>query len=460
MFKTIKKIKKDVWVILLLIFISTYTIFNLKHWEKENRVIAWDVIDYYGYLPATFIYGDVTLENPNEKFEQFNHTFWYRKTEEGKKVFKTSMGMAMLYSPFFFASHIYTMATDGVASGFSPPYKFAICLSSLFYLLIGLIYLRKLLRKYFSVNTTALTLLLIGLATNLYYYVVIGVGMPHIYLFSLLSVILYCIYNWYEKPTFKLSVILGLLLGLMILVRPTMILILLFALFFNVNTIELLKERILFFKVHILYILTIVLFAFIIWIPQFLYWETTTGSYLFYSYTEEGFFFNDPQIFNMLFSYRNGWLLYTPVMIFSLLGLVLLFNKKDKMAFSLGITIISYMYVMSCWWTWWFGGSFGSRTMIDMFPLLAFCLAYFIEYVLKFSKTYKVSAITFLFLLLGFNLFQTRQAHEGILHHDSMTKIAYFKILFKLQKQITREEVKPFLKVPNYDAAKKGNRNQ
>lgn len=65
-----------------------------------------------------------------------------------------------------------------------------------------------------------------------------------------------------------------------------------------------------------------------------------------------------------------------------------------------------------------------------------------------------------LFLLAGFNLFQTRQAHEGILHHDSMTKEAYFKIAFKLQKQISRDEVAPYLNPPDYEAAKKGNRNQ
>ena len=54
MIRFISKIEKDIWIVLLLIIISTYTIFNLKHWNKDNRIIAWDVISYYGYLPATF----------------------------------------------------------------------------------------------------------------------------------------------------------------------------------------------------------------------------------------------------------------------------------------------------------------------------------------------------------------------------------------------------------------------
>ena len=79
MLNYLKKIGKEGWVIFLLMLISSYTIFNMKHWKIEDRVIAWDVIDYYGYLPATFIYGDVTLENPNENFKKYEHIFWFHK---------------------------------------------------------------------------------------------------------------------------------------------------------------------------------------------------------------------------------------------------------------------------------------------------------------------------------------------------------------------------------------------
>ncbi len=454
-----KNVEKDVWVMILLVFISAYTIFNMKHWNKPDRIIVWDVISYYGYLPATFIYDDVTLKNPNEKFEEYEHTFWYNKTEKGEKVFKTSMGMAILYSPFFFLSHMYTLITDGVASGYSPTYKFGIAMSSLFYLVLGLFFMRKILRKFYSGSVVSLTLLFVGLGTNFYYYTVIGVGMPHIYLLALFSIIIYLLIEWYQSPTIKLSAFLGLLAGLIILVRPTMLIIVVLALFFGVNSFEKLKERMLFFKANLLKILTILVAAFCIWVPQFLYWKISAGTYLFYSYTEEGFFFSDPQLLNALFSYRKGWLLYTPLMIFSLLGFFQMFRKKDQNALSVVLTVVVYFYVASCWWDWWFGGSFGYRTMIEMLPLLAFGLAYFIHHLLSAVKFYKLPVLALMFLLLGFNLFQTRQAHEGLLHHDSMTKAAYFKILFKLQSQISREEVEPYLKEPNYESARKGERD-
>lgn len=455
----LKKIEKDVWICLLLILISSYTIFNLKHWNNKDRIIAWDVISYYGYLPATFIYDDVTLKSPNENFDELEHTFWYHEKSNGDKVFKTSMGMAILYSPFFFLSHIYTVVTDGVASGFSPPYKFGLAMSSLFYLIIGLLFIRKILRKYYSSTVVSISLIFVCLGTNLYYYTVIAVGMPHLYLLALFSILIYLLIGWYEKPSLKLSLFLGLLAGLIVLVRPTMIVIAPFGLLIGLNSIEKITNRMDFFKTHFVKIIMIIIFAFIVWIPQFIYWKISSGSYLFYSYTEEGFFFTDPQVFNALFSFRKGWLLYTPIMIFALIGFAMMLRKKDENAFPIILTVSLYFYIASCWWDWWFGGSFGYRTMIEMFPLLAFGLACFIKNVLGYYKRYKIPVLTIMFLLLGFNLFQTRQAHEGLIHHDSMSKEAYFKILFKLQSQISREEVEPFLKVPDYEASKKGKRD-
>src|SRR5690349_18012744 len=62
------------------------------------------------------------------------------------------------------------------------------------------------------------------------------------------------------------------------------------------------------------------------WIPQMIYWKYYTGTFLFYTYGEEGFYFFNPQLFNVLLSYRKGWLVYTPIMVFALIGFF--FMKK------------------------------------------------------------------------------------------------------------------------------------
>ena len=445
---------------LFVVFIAGYTIFNLSHWRDQGRIIAWDVISYYGYLPAAFIYGDATLQKPGEGFEKVKHLIWYTETAEGHKVFKTSMGMAMLYAPFFAIAHLWANITEEDPSGYSPPYKFAICMSSLFALLIGLIFLRKVLRGFFSANVTALTILLIALGTNLYFYTVLGVGMPHLYLFCLLSVELYLLLKWYDNPTYAVSLGIGLIGGLMVLIRPTMIIVILLAILIKVNDLDSLKSRLMFFVKNPKPVLVIIVAGFIVWIPQFLYWKAASGSYLFYSYTDEGFFFTDPQLLNALIGFRKGWLIYTPIMLFGLIGIGLMARTRHSLALSLLVPVALYFYIATCWWDWWYGGSFGYRAMIDLYPLMAIGLAYSLQYLFKLKVVIKRIGIAVLSLMLVLSLFQTRQAHEGLMHHDSMTAKAYLAIFGKLKPTITSKEIAPLLDPPNYEAAKKGFRDQ
>ncbi len=64
--------------------------------------------------------------------------------------------------------------------------------------------------------------------------------------------------------------------------------------------------------------------------PQLLYWKLVSGNWLFYSYGNEGFDFLHPHIFDGLFCFKNGWLSYTPIMLFGLIGIVLMHKKKKK----------------------------------------------------------------------------------------------------------------------------------
>jgi hypothetical protein len=135
----------------LLILVIVANVFSLKQWqnaEQNNRIIEWDVVSYYSYLPATFIYKDISLEftkDTSKHYEQ-RHLFWYQKAPNGGRVIKMTMGMAILYSPFFLIAHTYASNSETYKpNGFSIPYEFMLCVSCLFYLFIGLNYLRKLL---------------------------------------------------------------------------------------------------------------------------------------------------------------------------------------------------------------------------------------------------------------------------------------------------------------------------
>src|SRR5690606_17969865 len=97
---------------------------------------------------------------------------------------------------------------------------------------------------------TAFVLLLIGLGTNLYHYVAIGPGYAHDYLFCLVSITLFLLLKWYKAPGYRLSICLGLVLGLIVLIRPTLILLLVFVLLMGVTNRQLMTDRLKFILKH------------------------------------------------------------------------------------------------------------------------------------------------------------------------------------------------------------------
>jgi hypothetical protein len=426
---------------------------NLSYWKKENRVIIWDVVSYYGYLPAAFIFDDLTMKFTEDYKGDKKFTIWAKKTDTGNYVLKTSMGPAILYSPFFFPAHSYAQKYGYNTGGYSEPYKFALTLSSVFYVFIGFIFLRKLLLKFYSELTTGIVLIALFLGTNLLWYSSYEAAMPHTQSFMLLTLFIYYSIKWHEKRKLKYAFILGISIGLISLIRPTNILIALFFIFYNFTKLSDTKKQINLFLKNYKHIILIILLTFIIWIPQFLYWKKVTGHYLYFSYTDEGFFFNNPQILNGLFSFRKGMLIYAPVLIFSLIGIPVLLKKAKPSFIGISIFTILNIYIIFSWWAWWYGGSLGQRAIIDSYAILALPLAAIFEYLIKQRKLVIIPFLVIFSLTILMGVYHTYLYKTGAIHWDGMTKEAYFDSFGRLKPS---GKFYTLIKQPDYEAALKG----
>ena len=361
-----------IWIILL---VQLLTINGAALWKNEKKVIFWDVLEYYSYLPATFIYGDVQLRFIDNSNKNWENKFWPKSAPNNGWVIKMTMGMSILYSPFFFATLGITKLFHLVADGYSIPFRLALIFSCLFYLTIALFVLRKLLLKWFNDGVTTLTIVALVLGTNLFYYSTYEAPMTHAYNFSLIVFFIYFTFKWYENQSWRTTIMLGLIGGLIVLIRPTNIITWLFFLLLNVTKPAELILRIKFLFKQYAKLLLIACCFFLVLFPQMLYWKTITGFWIYYSYTNEGFFFNNPHIIQGLFSYRKGWLLYTPIMAVALIGIPYLFFRLKEMFVPVLIFMLFNIYIIFSWWTWWYGGCFGERPLIDFYALLAFPLA-------------------------------------------------------------------------------------
>jgi len=441
-------------VSLVIILFVLNSIKNVKDWQKDDKVISWDIISYYAYLPATFIYHDHTLKFIDNYTGPHKFTFWPRKAPNGANVIMTSMGMSILYSPFFFVGHAAAHIFHYDTGGYSPPYSLALILSSVFYLALGLFYLSKLLLKFFNPYVSSWVIVIVVMGTNLFYYVAYSSAMTHPYSFALMTMFIWYSIKWHESPGIKYAIYLGLLIGIISLIRPTNILVSLFFIFWNVKSFKEFWERIKLFLSRYRSIITIAIFAFLVWVPQFLYWKSTAGTFFYDSYGDENqFFFSNPRILKGFFGYRHGWLVYSPVMIFSLLGMLTMLKRKTEMFVPVVLTFLVSIYIIFSWWCWWYGGAFGLRAMIDMYGMLALPLGVFFTYTLEWKKLFRWTAVLISVILLAAGIHNTDKFRHFSLHWDSNTKESFWDNYLKRGPSPTQEAK---YKAPDYELARKG----
>lgn len=443
----------SVSAILLLALAATMTNLNNHLYTKKYGVVIHDVMSYYSYLPAAFIYNDLSFafvkEDP-QRFEGLIHTY---QTPQGGSYQKMTMGLAMLYSPFFGIGHLSAWLGGAPMDGYSQPYMFWLLFSSMFYMLLGLIILRKLLSRFFSDRIIAFVLLSIVAGTNLFYYTTLEAAMSHSYNFFLFILFIWLTWRWHEQVEWYHSVFVGLTYGLIVLIRPTNALIVVFFILFNIKKWSDVKARLRFYLEKWPQILLIAMMALLAVSPQLVFWKTYTGSWIYYSYIDEGFFFEKPQIFRGLFSYRKGWLLYTPVMLFGLIGIWFLKRKIPAIFIPILVFSLLNIYIIYSWWDFSYGGSFGSRPMIDSYGMMALSMAALFDWVSRKSKWKSYLINTAVVLLVLLNIFQTLQYKWGVIHYREMSKAAYW---YQFGKLSASAEYYNLLEPLNYELLIKG----
>lgn len=421
-----------------------------KPWK--NNLIIMDVVSYYGYLPATIIHKDITLKFIDNG--PYSEKFWPERTSNGGRVIKTTMGLSFLYAPFFLmahgTAHMFHLNTDG----FSSHYQLFLLLSSLFYLILGFHFLRKLLLLFFSDKITCLTMASVFFGTNLLWYSTLEGLMSHSYLFSFLTIFIYLVVKWHAEPKIKTAVLMGFTGGLVTLIRPTMILCFLILVLYNVYNKQSFFEKLKLFKSKWISLIIIGISSFIVILPQLLYWKYITGDYFFFSYVGERFYWNNPHIIEGLFGFRKGWLIYTPIMVFAITGIFYLRKNAPSFFLSLLIMFPLLIYVFFSWWAWWYGGSFSNRPLVDFYGLFSIPMAAFYKQMIEHTKAiWKWATISIMSLLIYLNLFQTWQFKNSLIHYDSMTKESY---ILGFRKTYNIREWFDALEPPNYERAKKG----
>lgn len=450
-------LKPSIFVLLFAVIFSLSTYEYWQTWKRgQGSPFVWDVEMYYSYLPAALLQHDLSFNQSRVPMQQM---------PTGNRNPKYTCGMAVMYLPFFLIGHKIAINQHSPLDGWSEPYATMIHFGSMFYVMLGLFFLRRLLLHFYSETMTAILLFIAFFGTNLFFYTLREGEYSHGYLFCLVSAFMLLVIRWYREPKLSTSILAGLVIGLITLIRPTDCLFFILFVFYGIGNKESLKERVKLFLVHKWKLLALVAAGFLMILPQLLFWKIYMGSWLYFSYTNEGFFWAEPRIWEVLFSYRKGWLVYTPVMVFSLIGIFYMKRYAAEFRSGLILFFVLNLYVISSWWCWWYGGSFGMRALVESYPLMLLPLGAFLQSLFsgmsRFAwldqlKKYGIPAC--IMFLVCLNVIQTYQCKANMIHFDSMNRETYWQVFDKFEFN-TREDQERYynsLSKIDYDAALKG----
>src|SRR5574343_200257 len=396
--------------------------------EQLSCVAAYDQFGYYAYLPATFIYDDLAFQKPWKEKIQLHYcdqerVYQFVDIEGGKKVNMYHMGLSYLHLPGFLVANSLAKPLGYKQDGMSQPYRVAIKCTALFFILLGLIFFRKTLLLFFNDWITGLVIILVYGASNLFVTFYYGDLMPHLYLFTLNTIFLYSIVSYLKKEKWHYLLSAIFILGLSVAIRPTQ------AIWGIVPFILFLYQ----YKLSWKTLKLLVLFpigALLINFPQLLYWKLEGGSWLIMNLHSESLSFLHPYTIDFLISYKKGLLLYSPVFLFSFVGIWFGLRQNKQLVTAISVFALLTIYVLSSWDSWWYAASFGSRVMVDSYIVFGLLIGFFIQGISRSNKTL-VPTLSIFTLFIGLSVFQSFQYFEGIIDNERMTGDYYWSVFGK-----------------------------
>lgn len=425
--------------IFIIMLIITMVSSNLN-WSRNSwkAILEADAKGYYAYLPAVFIYKDLNLgffeKLDMKKYYNENTFFDYRTRVNGKTINKYYVGTAIAEMPFFLIAHVLSRMLGHEADGYTKLYTVFVSVAAIFYLFLGLIFLNAILSRLFmSEWEKAFILFMLVFGTNLFYYTVGEPGMSHIYSFAFISAFVFYGMKFFSNPQTKYTFIMCLLFGFIVLIRPINGLILLFCPFLAGDYKSLIQGIKFALKSPVILSLSL-LSAFLVVFIQSILYKLSCGFFLADSYSNESFHFLAPHMYDILFSYKKGLFLYTPMYLLSLVGLYYMYKKASYLFFSWSVFFIILTYFLSSWWSWYYGGSFSSRVYVDYLVVFVIAFSFAMRDIKR--KAFRNVFISLSILILLICQVQTYQYRYFQIHWSEMNKDKYWEVFLRLDKLV------------------------
>lgn len=416
---------KVVFAGIVLVYLVAFVVLNrnVNPATGGRPIITSDGLGHYDFLPRLFFEHHLQYTAKDYLFAS--------ASENNTYVNRFFCGTAVLQLPFFLVGTAYAWFFGYDVNGFSPPFQYAIGLAAVFYALWGFYLLYLILVRFFNINrSNALwTIVFASLGTNIIFYSLWFGSFSHAFSFFAITAFLYRLGATINKTTALNIFFLGLLLGLIIIIRPVnVVVVLLFPAFFH-SSRDMLDCFMKKFRpvLFLIFVIGILCCAFI----QCWVWYMQTGHWFIWSYRQEGFYFNNPQWLYGLFGFRRGLFVYCPLLILCVVGLWAGWKDNRWRTAWILVFLLVFSWIILSWWHWSYGDTFGLRPFNDVLAVFMILFALLISVFSSWKKIIFSMAFVFTF----FNLVFAWQFKQGITNISTMTRDKFFSLFLKTSPQ-------------------------
>jgi hypothetical protein len=382
---------------ILFLLIATVTMFVQWNFHGHDPIEFLrhgnDSLGYYQWLPAAFITGE------------FDQLPWAAKTPQGTWISLFTLGLAVVWLPFFLLGHLLAGLMGYPQDGYSPPYGVAFMFGASVLAGAAITVAFRLARRFSGTMPAAAAAVTLYAGTNLLHYCVEQSNMSHLpsmFLIGVYALAALRILDGGGRWNVLLLITSG---GLLFLIRQTNVFVLLLPFLFAgprsaaQHLSQALRQR-------WGELLVGGLFVAVPFVLQMVYWYHITGSAITFTYGAKGEHFEFTRMVpgRVLFDVRNGWLVYTPLFIPVLIVLVRAAWRGQSPARTVLLLVVATLLIYSAWWCWYLGTAYGHRGFIDLYALLAIPLAWLFAAVQRRSLVAQVSAALVLVVLIHVNV--------------------------------------------------------
>jgi hypothetical protein len=381
------------WILTFLIILATVFI-------NGTPFIFGDGYGYYHSAKTLTAEGTFTTNEEPEYFEYTGHAVF--KDERGEYSTIYPVGNSIFWLPGLSISKIFNNTLPEIDyyttfNGHTIYDGIVILLTASIVLFASMILVFKILRRIgFSEKNAFVSIVLIYLAQYIFSYLWHYPSYSHIYELFSFSLLLYMFQRVISNDERVYEFLFGVSIGLLTLTRVVdIVLAVPFVIYLLID------KR---FKTLLLTILGGIPTALIF----FYYNASVYGSPFSLGYSNDRggqLSLENFNLFNLLFSDIRGLIIWSPLILISIAGLILGIRKQKTIYLLSGISSILLLGVYTFWPNWWGGDSLGQRFLIVLAPVFILGLANSISYIRNLeTKGLRYLGYTAIFVLVSFSV--------------------------------------------------------